>query len=410
MSWLRKVKAAFIKPHVQYDSRTGFYQTNSAALFVGSTSVSAVEACIGLLTRLLSRLTWRVYENRDGILYPVDHDVNFLLRQPYVFMDRYSYYEYLFRQLYTFNNAYARIERTSSGAPLALVPYPSDTVYFDGNGTGTFRYQATDANGSRREIVFGNMVHLHVDEYDPRANVSINPESTGLGITHNIARTVLAALRSNVNNGVRPGGYLATPYDMNDKQVKDKIKEIGGIVSGIINSGSLFALPNEVEFKEVRVPTFDAGLINLAEWAFREIATAFGIPLPLLHSVEGKYNSNLEEHWSSFLSTTLLSHVQRIGSQLSFKLIRPEQRLRNNLEISADTTSLHVTTLTQAANVVNTLGQSGSVELDEMRRILIMLNLIPKPDGLTNPPQTAGAPPRENNNNGADNEQQQNDV
>ena len=368
-----------------------------------ATKIGAASACITLLSSVLAGLTWRVYQRdtEDYSTVATQHPINILLDNPHDILDRYSFFEFLFEQLFTHGNSYAGVLRDYRGVPVKFMPFMSTSVGKEAEsrrlnllGAG---YRVSMEGERVRTIRNRNMIHFRTAFYNLYKDKSLDPFSTdgAIGVSARIGDNASVALKSSAKHGLRSPGWVSTAMDIREDQTQQYLTRFTKEFTGAVNAGKVPVMPEGMKYNQINATPIDQYIVSVLKWSVEDIARSFGVPLPLIHSVEGKVNSSLERHWASFVRTTVSKHVLRVGGQLGMKILTPQERIEGGFFIGADLTSLHAPTLTDASELVERLARSGVVELDELRKVLSLLNLKPKPDGLECPPQTAGAPNRE---------------
>ena len=359
-------------------------------------AVSTASTCINLLSGSLCGLDWKVYQDENGRRVVADHPLNLLLREPSIDYDCFTFFESLYEDLFANGNAFMKIERGRGGAIMSLIPLRDQDVSIQNlypSRRRNYRYFATTPNGKAYQLESREIVHLHNSQFDLTQGRSYSPIRHAAKASLAAAAAADTSLFNYATKGFRSPGWIETEMDATQEQTKKIMDEFITEFSGNANSGKVPVLPGGFKFHGIQIPPIDQYIISILQWTVQDIARAFGVPMALIHSVESKTNSQLERHWASFLRTTLARHAMRVGSQLSFKLLSRAERV-SGLFIAADMTKINTASLVDAAALVKVLSATGVLELDELRRLLTSMDLEPKPNGLDNPPQTAGAPER----------------
>jgi len=114
--------------------------------------VSAVLACVRVLSETLAQLPWHVYERLPGGGKSIAerHPLMNVLRRPNQWQTSYEFREMMMGHLALRGNAYAEILPGSFGAVSELVPLHPDRVRVERLDTGRLRYQVREADGSER--------------------------------------------------------------------------------------------------------------------------------------------------------------------------------------------------------------------------------------------------------------------
>ncbi|EER4989439.1 phage portal protein, partial [Escherichia coli] len=115
--------------------------------------------------------------------HPVDHILN---ERPNAWQTPYQFKRMMIRHCLLNGNAYAVIQWGRDGFPVALHPYPPQSVNVEQTGEHNWRYCITDAyTGNTRNYLPWEVLHLRYstdDGFMGRSPVTICRESLGLGL------------------------------------------------------------------------------------------------------------------------------------------------------------------------------------------------------------------------------------
>ena len=206
-----------------------------------SNSAVAVR-CVNLRSEMLASVGLFVFrrtadggrERADDLsLYPVLHD----LMNPQ--MTAYEGREFLIRSLDLHGNAYARIERDTRGAVVALYPIEAGLVSVERLGTGRLRYRVTDPRGGLITLLQEEMLHVRGPSRDGIMGVSAIQYGRGaMGLRVSQAETATAL----VANGLRPSGVMSYAERLTG-DARVKIREaVSEKVQGSANAGQLLIM------------------------------------------------------------------------------------------------------------------------------------------------------------------------
>jgi len=401
---LRKIFNLFRTSYQPSADDANFYMAGKS-LPSSALACSAVVACVSLLASTLARLEWGVYRKLSSHYEPVEnHPLNILLRDPHGNVDAYTFYEYLFESLFMHGNAYSVVSRNSNSMVYNLSFVDASSVRIENRGYGRTIYNFNEFNppstqSRERNMSPAGLLHIRSSFYDLADGRSRSPIEIAAGSSASIFTGAADSLGKSVINGLRSPGWIETQLDWNRETTRKFIEEFSKAFTGGFNTGKVPVMPKGLEFHGINVPPIDQYIISVLKWGVEDVARCYGVPLPLIHSVEGKVNSQAEKHWATFIRTTVAKNVARVGSQFSKKLFTPEERMSAEpLVIWAPTLHIEMPVLSDLANFIEVLARSDVLEQNEARQILSPLNLAPRGDG-DRMLQVSGAPDRNEEKN-----------
>lgn len=118
---------------------------------------------------------------------------------------------------------------------------------------------------------------------------------------------------STLRKGVKPSGVFSSnsPVGLNQQQVSDALENIKQLYSGSANASSGILLPNGITYKPLQMTSSDMDFYNTTMLSMKNVAMAFGVPLPLLFSDSAtldNYKMAIEE----FIIQTVIPIVEDI--------------------------------------------------------------------------------------------------
>lgn len=404
---LQKVVNLFRTTYRPSKDDAGFYISGSS-LPSSALACSAVVACVSLLASTLARLEWGVYRKlRSHYEYVDNHALNELLKDPHANVDAYTFYEYLFESLFMHGNAYSVVSRNADNVAYNLSFVDPQSVRIENQSYNRSVYTFHEFNppaiqARERRVNPSLLVHLRSSFYDLADGKSRSPIEIAAGSSASIFSGAAESLGKSVINGLRSPGWIETQLDWNRETTKAFIKDFSEAFTGGFNTGKVPVMPKGLEFHGINVPPIDQYIISVLKWGVEDVARCYGVPLPLIHSVEGKQNSQAEKHWATFIRTTVAKNVMRVGSEFSKKLFTREERTGPEaLVVWAPTLHIEMPVLSDLAKFIEILARSDVLEQNEARRILSPLNLAPRGDG-DRMLQVSGAPDRNDETGGGD--------
>jgi len=295
-------------------------------------SVSAVYACVRILSDSISKLPFQAYRRVDGGREQADnHPVNYVLTvRPNPFMTPAVFKKLLETHRGLWGNAYAYIEWDSKGYPAALWPLnPALTVpYMD--DTGRLWYVTQLKSGEFRKLDQLDVIHLKCYSRDG---------ITGIPYIQNAREAIGTAQAeqefagSFFSKGAKPSGVLHVPTKL-DSTAKNKIRaEFERMTSGLDNVHRVAVLDLGMEYKMINMPLKDAQFIENRQWSLKEIARFFGVPLYKLGEGKESYSSN-EQQALDFVTNTLAPLITQWEEEFSYKLFTDRELKRYYLRFN----------------------------------------------------------------------------
>jgi HK97 family phage portal protein len=127
------------------------------------------------------------------------------------------------------------------------------------------------------------------------------------------------------SSGARPSGVLQHPKSLSDparKRLKAEFDEYRGQAGAL----KTLLLEEGTEFKPVTMNNHDVQFIESRKFQVEEIARLFQVPRTKLGDVENSRSNNLEQIEQQYVTTTLVSHLDRIEWQLNLRLLSSIER------------------------------------------------------------------------------------
>lgn len=283
--------------------------------------VSAVWACVRVISETIAALPWHVYErstDRNGRTNRErrDNDVAWLLQtQANPEMTSLAWREAIAAHALTWGNGYAEIERTSDGRPQWLWLITPDRVTPERMPTGGLQYRVRN-NGDDTIIAARDMIHVKGLSYDGIVGYSpIAVAARSLGLT-------LALEKFGANffaNGAHPGAVLEHPGKLSPEAHKNLTESVKGQISGS-NSLKPFILEEGMKWQAMTIPPEEAQFLESRKFQISEICRWFRVPPHMVADLERSTFSNIEHQQIEFVTHTLMPWCRRFEAEADIKL------------------------------------------------------------------------------------------
>jgi len=292
-----------------------------------SLQVSAVWACINLISHTVASLPLMIYEDINGDKQRAkDHNLYDLLHvQPNPLMTALELREVLQSHLCSHGNAYCQLIYDTKGRVEEIWPLRPDRMLGIKivNGQKIFTFQKE--NGETNNYSDATIWHtpgLGFDGIMGYSPIYMAKKSIGLAIDAEEFGSKFFA------NDARPGIVVEHPAQLSDpayKRLKDDLDEEH---TGIENSHRPMILEEGMKLHEVGIPPEDAQFLETRKFQVTEIARIFGVPPHLIFDLEKATFSNIEQQSIEFVVYFVRHWLVRWEQSINARLLLPSERKR----------------------------------------------------------------------------------
>lgn len=285
--------------------------------------VSAVMACVKVLSETMSSLPLKVYkrlpdggkqEASDYPLYEVLHC------KPNGWQTIFEFTEMMQSHLCLRGNAYAVKVPGILGAVTQLVPVDPDLVTVEVNReSGRIFYKirhnpAEPAETYNQDEVL-HIRHMTLDGYLGISPIQYAREAIGLAAASEEYGSSLFA-----NAGI-PKIALTTDANLTNDQRSQLGKSWGDAHAGEGNHNKTAVLSNGLKIQQLTITPEDAQFLETRKYQSEDIARVFRVPLHLIGNLDRSTNNNIEHQSREFLTYTMLPWVRRWECAINRSLI-----------------------------------------------------------------------------------------
>lgn len=340
MKWLNFFKRS---SEVQKASKTWFTDifgnissTDIVVTEQNAMQVSAVFACVRIISETVASLPLNVYERLDngGKTRAPTHPLNAVLHN---FgndeMTAFTVRELLQTHLCLYGNAFAEIEYDASGRIRGLWPLRPDRVTPFRTQDGPLAFKMVLPNGQQvimpKERVF-NIVGFGGDGIKGASVLQMARESIALSIaTEKYGAKFFG-------NGARPGGVLEHPSVMS-QDAQDRLRSSWNEMhSGLDRAHRIAILEEGMTYKSIGLPPEDSQFLQTRKFQIAEIARIFRVPPHLIGDLERATFSNIEHSSIDFVVHCIRPWLVRWEQSIQQQLFTPRDRERYFSEFLVD--------------------------------------------------------------------------
>ncbi len=237
-------------------------------------------------------------------------------------MSSFVFRETLQAHVCDWGGAYAEIERTKLGRPVALWPITPDVVKPFRAKTGEIAYEVRQ-EGPAKVIPARDMLHvpgLGFDGLTGYSVITLAREGIGLGLA---AERYGAAF---FGNGATPGGVLEHPGELSEPAQDRLRRSWEDKHRGPNRAGRLAILEEGMKFARTSIPPEDAQFLQTRQFQIEEVARWYNIPPLMLRDLRHATYSNIEHQSIDFVSFTVRPWAVRWEQEIARKLLTPEEK------------------------------------------------------------------------------------
>lgn len=288
----------------------------------GALRLSAVYACVRILSETMASLPLVLYRNRaDGGKDRVtDHWLHDLLcRRPNRYQNPFEWREMLQGHLALRGNAYNQIITNPRGEIVELIPIHPDRIRVEILKSGEYRYRVTDRVGEETVLPRGQVWHLRGLSSDGLMGMSpieLARESLGMALA---AQDYGA--RFFANDAKPTGGWIEFPGSFKDAEAKKVFRESYQQAQSGANRGKVLVLENGMKFHEVGVTNKDAQFLELRKFQITDIARLFRVPPHMIADLDRATFSNIEQQSLEFVMHTMTPWAERWEASIESELL-----------------------------------------------------------------------------------------
>lgn len=280
--------------------------------------LSAVSACVRLLSESIASLPLNVYRRMDGgrrervTTLP---ECRLLHDEPNALMTSFVWRETSSAHLLLWGNAYSVILRADGSTPSALLPIMPQYVHVLKQADGELAYHV-NGHGLNRLINQADMLHVPGLAYDGLLGMSpIKYAAQSIGLA--LAAEAYGA--GFFGNSSIPSGFITTGAKLNPDQARDLGRRWAENYGGQRSQGTA-VLDSGAKFERVTMPPEEAQFIETRKFQLADIARWYRVPPHMIGDLERATFGNIEHQALQFVTHTLRPWLVRFEQEITRKL------------------------------------------------------------------------------------------
>ena len=294
------------------------FKTAKPVSFDSAMTLSAVFACVKILTESVATLPLQMYQlNADGTRTAVkDHDViRLLYNKPNRYQTRVEFFEQLMLNLVA-GNAY--IKKDFSGKKLvSLQVINSGSVDPSIRDDGAPLYKCKIGN---KTVEYTDKEIWHIKLFGTgfvgMSPIAYGAQSIGVGLA-GVEKTSRL-----MSNGAKPTGALKTDKYLKKEQRQALREELDILING--DDGDLAVLEGNMQFEQISLTPEDLELIEIRKLSVEESCLYFGVNPILIFSTDSSttWGSGIEQLVDGFHKFGLRPYLERIEESARIHLLQ----------------------------------------------------------------------------------------
>ncbi len=302
----------------------------------GVVGLSATWACVQLIAGTIASLPLMVYHTSANGVRTVakDHNLYFVLHDsPNYDQTAVDFWEVMAASIELYGNAYAVMERRSSGVLHALHPIRPDIVKARRREDGSLEYEWID-NGRRIVKRGDDVLHIRGSLGDALSG------SSTLSMCRSVFDDAMASESASsaiFRNGVNPSGILSTKPEVRlTPEQRDAMEQnLARKYMGSVRQGRPMLLDNGLTWTQLSINPHDAQMLESRKFSGEQICRIFGVPPAMVGFGDkaSNWGTGKEIDVLGFQKFTLRKRLKRIEQALLKQLVPLAERRSQGITI-----------------------------------------------------------------------------
>ena len=296
-------------------------------------TISAVHCCVSLISNTIAGLPLFLYRSSgEGRARATDHPLFDLLHAfPNGEMGAVDFRSTLLNDALLYGNGFAEIERYANGSVRALWWLPAQYVSAQRDSDGAIFYTYAAGTEDQTHLPARNCLHIRTGPLDENGIMAVSTltraaSSLGLNLS---AEGVAQAM---MDQGIKSAGVLQHPGRLSAEAVDRLRSDFTRVHSGTENAGKVIVLENGMTFSPVQVNATDNQFLEQRQYAVREVARWFHVPLSKLKAIDSPGFKTIDSEQQQFLTDCLQPILIRIEQEVMLKCLSTVERRTHKVE------------------------------------------------------------------------------
>jgi HK97 family phage portal protein len=326
---------------------------------------SAVYACVRIISETIASLPLNVYKKTDKLVeIDLNHGSEFVLAtRPNDIDTKFMFWEQIITNTLLYGNGYARIYYQKGGLipkRLQLLDPKKVTPVYNSTKTKVL-YKVEDID---KPLPSDQMIHIsgiRLNDIKGLNVVNTHKEAIGNGLAQQ------KFLGDFYGNNANFGGWVEMDGTLDDKGEQAFRESFNNTYVGGGKQFKTLLLEAGVKYHPLDIKLVDAEFIATSKFNIEEIARIYRVPLHLLQDLQRSTNNNIEQQSIDFVQHTLRPWIERIESELDWKLLLPSEQKNKTHFVEFDLDLLLRGDIVARMKKWQTLFNTGSISSNEIR-------------------------------------------
>lgn len=287
-------------------------------------TISAVYACVRILSETIAGLPLKIYEQVDGQQRVADHPLNFIFGgSANGEQTSFELREFQMVNLALRGNSYSHVIRRG-GRVAAIEPLNAKFMNVDRDAMGRLVFDYQETGVSR---VFSGADIWRVAGLGSNGVTGLSPISLareGLGI----AMATEGHAAKLFSNGAQIPGVLEFPTALKEDQINRLREQFANNNQGYKNAHKPLILESGMKYSSVGMSADDAQFLESRKYQMVDIARWFRVPPHKLGEMDRATFSNIEHQSIEFVVDTIVPWLVRLEQTISRDLLTANERGR----------------------------------------------------------------------------------
>jgi HK97 family phage portal protein len=300
----------------------------------GALSISAVYACVRVITQAISTVPFVLYEkdSEGNRREAVEHPLHKILHdEPNRDMTSMTYREVVMNHLLLRGVHYSEVVWDNSGNVVEVYPLDPDQIKVERNeATKELQYRHLPTGKVLPKYRILHIPGLGWDGINSYSPLALARNSLSL------AQSVEKYGNNFFTNGINPTGFIEVPDTMSDAAYQRFVKDLKGKYGGVSNSGRLLILENGAKYSRVSIAPEDAQFLQTRKFSVQDICRWFGVPPYMVGDLEKLNYNNIEQQSIDLVRYTFRPWAVRLEQHFNRSFIPSKKRGQMFCELKLD--------------------------------------------------------------------------